>query len=148
MSHADVPSQNQEDHDSPWKGALEVFFRPFMDFLYSEIAAQIDWQQPVEFLDKELQKITRKAKNSRRYADKLVKVQFLTGVEKWILIHVEVQGEPEVGFAERMLMVSLEISGLLFLGTVLLPSIAYSYIFLVRNPILVSDKRGDYETFA
>jgi len=102
MSHADVPSQNQEDHDSPWKDALEVFFRPFMDFLYPEVAERIDWQQPVEFLDKELQKITRKAKNSRRYADELVKVQFLTGVEKWILIHVEVQGEPEVGFAERM----------------------------------------------
>ena len=58
-----------EDHDSPWKGALEVFFQPFMDFLYPHIAELIDWQQPVEFLDKELQKITRKAKNSRRYAD-------------------------------------------------------------------------------
>ena len=29
----------------------------------------------------ELQKITRKAKNSRRYADKLVKVRFLNGSE-------------------------------------------------------------------
>ena len=43
-----------EDHDSPWKGALEVFFQPFMDFLYPQIAELIDWQQPVEFLDKEL----------------------------------------------------------------------------------------------
>lgn len=91
-----------EDHDSPWKGALEVFFKPFMDFLYPQIAELIDWQQPVEFLDKELQKITRKSKNSRRYADKLVKVHFLNGSEKWILIHIEVQGAPEVDFAERM----------------------------------------------
>ena len=91
-----------EDHDSPWKGALEVFFQPFMDFLYPQIAELIDWQQPVEFLDKELQKITRKAKNSRRYADKLVKVHFLNGTEKWILIHIEVQGAPETDFAERM----------------------------------------------
>ncbi len=91
-----------EDHDSPWKGALEVFFHPFMDFLYPHIAELIDWQQPVEFLDKELQKITRKAKNPRRYADKLVKVQFLNGSEQWILIHIEVQGAPEADFAERM----------------------------------------------
>ena len=35
----------------------------------------------------------------------------------------------------------------LVLEAVVLPSIAYNYIFLVRNPILVSDKRGDYETF-
>ena len=91
-----------EDHDSPWKGALEVFFQPFMDFLYPQIAELIDWQQPVEFLDKELQKITRKAKNSRRYADKLVKVRFLNGSEQWILIHIEVQGAPETDFAERM----------------------------------------------
>lgn len=31
-----------EDHDSPWKGALEVFFKPFMDFLYPQIAELID----------------------------------------------------------------------------------------------------------
>ncbi len=91
-----------EDHDSPWKDALEVFFQPFMDFLYPDISQLIDWQQPIEFLDKELQKITRKAKNSRRYADKLVRVHFLNGSEKWILIHVEVQGAADTNFSERM----------------------------------------------
>ena len=95
-------SNTQEDHDSPWKGALEVFFQPFMDFLYPQIANLIDWHQPIDFLDKELQKITRKAKNLRRYADKLVKVCFLNGSEQWILIHIEVQGAPEADFAERM----------------------------------------------
>ncbi len=35
----------------------------------------------------------------------------------------------------------------LVLEAVVLPSIACSYISLVRNLILVSDKRGDYETF-
>ncbi|MCK9466387.1 MAG: hypothetical protein M0Q29_10940, partial [Thiopseudomonas sp.] len=92
----------QEDHDSPWKEALEVFFQPFMRLLYPEIAELIDWQQPIEFLDKELQKITVQAKNTRRYADKLVRVAFLNGTEQWILIHVEVQGQPEKDFAERM----------------------------------------------
>lgn len=103
----DTPSPSTEkpapeDHDSPWKEALEVFFQPFMRLLYPEIAELIDWQQPIEFLDKELQKITVQAKNTRRYADKLVRVAFLNGTEQWILIHVEVQGQPEKDFAERM----------------------------------------------
>ena len=102
MRRSKVNRSSSEDHDSPWKGALEVFFRPFMEFLYPQVGALIDWQKPVEFLDKELQKITRAAKNSRRYADKLVKVQFLNGYEQWILIHIEVQGAPETDFAERM----------------------------------------------
>ena len=102
MRRSKVNRSSSEDHDSPWKGALEVFFRPFMEFLYPQVGALIDWQKPVEFLDKELQKITRSAKNSRRYADKLVKVQFSNGSEQWILIHIEVQGAPETDFAERM----------------------------------------------
>ena len=56
----------------------------------------------LSFSIKSCKKITRKAKNSRRYADKLVKVRFLNGSEQWILIHIEVQGAPEAEFAERM----------------------------------------------
>lgn len=33
---------------------------------------------------------------------KLIKVAALDGIETWVLIHVEVQGEPEDSFAERM----------------------------------------------
>ena len=39
---------SQEDHDSPSKEALEVFFKPFIDFLYPQIAELIDWQQLLE----------------------------------------------------------------------------------------------------
>lgn len=92
----------REDHDSPWKEALELFFQPFLEFLYPQIAKLIDWGVPITFLDKELQKIASEAPNSRRYADKLAKVVFLNGEEHWILIHIEVQGEPDAGFAERM----------------------------------------------
>lgn len=99
---AQTSALEREDHDSPWKEALEVFFKPFMDLLYPQISTLIDWQQAPKFMDKELQKITRNAENNRRYADKLVQVQFLSGVEQWIYIHTEVQGEPETKFAERM----------------------------------------------
>jgi len=44
----------------------------------------------------------RDAELGRRYADKLAKVYARDGAETWVLIHVEVQGEPEARFAERM----------------------------------------------
>jgi hypothetical protein len=46
--------------------------------------------------------VVRDAELGRRYADKLVQVYTREGAETWVLIHVEVQGEPERGFAERM----------------------------------------------
>ncbi|MFA5632442.1 MAG: hypothetical protein WC997_13085 [Porticoccaceae bacterium] len=72
-----------EDHDSPWKEALEYFFQPFLQLLYPDIHAVIDWSQPFIFLDKELQKITRNSGTGRRHADKLVKVLFRDGRERW-----------------------------------------------------------------
>ncbi|MEA3643991.1 MAG: hypothetical protein VBE63_29315, partial [Lamprobacter sp.] len=90
------------DHDSPWKEALEVYFSEFLALLFPAVHAEIDWEQPPQFMDKELQQVARDADSGRRYADKLVKVFTLDGDETWILIHVEVQGEPERDFAARM----------------------------------------------
>ena len=93
---------DNQDHDSPWKEALELRFPEFLALLFPNVFALIDWQREVTFLDKELQKILPNAQNGRTYADKLVQVYFLNGQSHWVLIHVEVQGEPEVDFAERM----------------------------------------------
>jgi hypothetical protein len=38
----------------------------------------------------------------RRYADKLIKVLLKDGSEKWLLIHIEVQGEQEKDIEERL----------------------------------------------
>jgi hypothetical protein len=51
---------------------------------------------------RELQKITRDAAAGKRLADKLFKVWRANGKEAWLLIHVEVQGQRERKFAERM----------------------------------------------
>jgi hypothetical protein len=53
-------------------------------------------------LDKELQPIVRRAEHGRRYLDKLVKVYLKDGRERWILLHVEVQGSKERDFPERI----------------------------------------------
>ena len=67
------PPDRLDDFDSPWKTLLERWFPAFMAWFFPPIAAEIDWALGYVFLDKELQKISRRAKEKRRYADKLVK---------------------------------------------------------------------------
>jgi hypothetical protein len=96
------PAADRDDYDSPWKDLLDRWQRPFLEFFFPRIAADIDWSRGFEFLDKELQKVTRRAVVGRRYVDKLVKVWRRGGEETWVLIHTEVQGEPDPGFARRL----------------------------------------------
>ncbi len=91
-----------DDYDSPWKEALEHYFPEFLALLFAEIHAEVDWTRGYEFLDKELQQVVRDAELGRRFADKLVKVCTRDGKETWVLVHVEVQGQAERGFDERM----------------------------------------------
>lgn len=101
MTSAD-PDSLRDDHDSPWKEALSHRFPEFLALLFPEVHADIDWSRGHDFLDKELQQIVHDAEMGRRYADKLVRAFTRDGVETWVLIHIEVQGEPEAAFAERM----------------------------------------------
>jgi hypothetical protein len=90
------------DYDSPWKEALEVYFRAFLALFFPHIHADIDWSRGFVFLDKELQKIVPKATRGRLYVDKLVKVWRKNGRETWVLIHVEVQTQRDPDFPKRM----------------------------------------------
>jgi hypothetical protein len=96
------PVDPRDDYDSPWKDLLERWQRPFLEFFFPAIAADIDWSRGVVFLDKELQKVTRRAVVGRRYVDKLVQVWRQGGEETWVLIHTEVQGTADPGFARRI----------------------------------------------
>jgi len=90
------------DHDSPWKIALESYFKDFLELLFPHIPPNIDWNKGYSSLDKELQQISPDAISGRRYADKLVKVYTIDQKETWVLIHVEVQGESKEDFDQRM----------------------------------------------
>jgi hypothetical protein len=90
------------DSDSPWKEALDRYFEQCLAFFFLRIHADIDWTRGYEMLDKELQPIVRRAKRGRRYVDKLVKVWLKSGEEKWVLIHIEVQGRKERDFPRRI----------------------------------------------
>ncbi len=92
----------KRDQDSPWKEALERFFPEFLALLFPAIHAEIDWSVPYRALDSELQQITGDADSGRRYADKLLDVRTTDGRETWVLVHVEVQGDAQVVFPQRM----------------------------------------------
>ncbi|MDJ1177582.1 transposase [Roseofilum sp. BLCC_M91] len=90
------------DYDSPWKEAISLYFPEFMRFFFPNIATDINWSRGFQFLDTELQKIKRETETGRREADKLVQVWQHNGQETWVLLHIEVQSQPQSEFAERM----------------------------------------------
>lgn len=81
---------------------MHLYLPAFLAFFYPDIHADIDWQRGYVALDKEFQQIVRRAKIGKCLADKLFKVWLRDGAERWLLIHIEVQGEPEPDFPERM----------------------------------------------
>ncbi len=90
------------DYDILWKGIIEDLFKEFISFFMPELYKVIDFSAGYEFLDQELAKLMYKSENEKMYTDKLAKVYLNNGEEKWILIHIEVQGYRENEFSERM----------------------------------------------
>ena len=90
------------DFDTAWKEALDTLFEPLMAFFFPDAHREIDWTQPHEMLEQELQEITPKSDQGRRVADKLVKVRRINGQVEWVLVHIEFQSQPETDFAKRM----------------------------------------------
>jgi len=84
-------SEVADDHDSPWKEALELYFSEALALLAPALHAEIDPASPPGFLDKELQTIALPGKKGRRFVDKLVQVRLSSGTEAWLLIHIEVE---------------------------------------------------------
>jgi hypothetical protein len=95
--------QPAADYDSPWKDVLEHAFPEFMAFYFPEAHAQIDWAQGHEFKNTELRQVVRDAELGRRLtADALVQVTLTSGEQRWIYMHIEVQGQRDTDFAQRM----------------------------------------------
>ena len=99
-----MAQQNQQDEqDQPWKQIFRLYFREGIEFLFPEIACEIDWSKPIDFLDKEFGKIAPDAVTGNRFADQLVKVCRKHGKPIFLLMHVEVQVSRESNFAYRIL---------------------------------------------
>ena len=93
---------DRADQDSPWKRILRLYFREAIEFFFPHISDQIDWNRPIDFLEKEFQQLTPDSEVGRRFADQLVRVYQKSGDSIILLIHLEVQAEPEPEFPKRM----------------------------------------------
>lgn len=108
----------RSDYDHPWKDALSLYFRDFLEFCLPHIAKEIDWTKKYESLDKELNAITREAAVTNQIADKLIKIWMKNDKESFILCHIEVDGKPKRELPIRMMIYRYRIHDLYRLPTI------------------------------
>ena len=97
------------NYDSAWKDIVRAHLRPFLEFFFPHITAEIDFSVKPQFLDKELGKITGDSRQPHRYADLLIKTYLKSGGERLLLCHIEIQGRQERDFAERLYQYAVRI---------------------------------------
>ncbi|WP_186671157.1 Rpn family recombination-promoting nuclease/putative transposase [Sporosarcina sp. BP05] len=90
------------DQDGLWKKVIADLFEDFLLFFLPDLYEKIDFTKPPDFLQQELFKVIIEKKKGRKIADQIVKVHLKDGQEKWILIHIEVQGDADLDFPKRM----------------------------------------------
>jgi hypothetical protein len=89
--------------DALWKSILENVFEDFLRFFFKDAEKVFDLEKGFEYLDKELEPLCPMIDGSSpKFVDKLVKVYTRAGREKWLLLHIEVQGYKEANFPKRM----------------------------------------------
>ena len=90
------------NQDILWKGIIEDLCSDFLLFFFPQAKDHIDFERGFEFLDKEMAQLFPESENQQRFVDKLIKVYSKSGVEEWVLVHVEVQGYRDANFSQRM----------------------------------------------
>jgi hypothetical protein len=93
---------SQVDYDGLWKKLIYELFEEFVLFFLPDLFEEIDFTRDPDFLQQELFKEIIDEKKGRNVADQIIKVFLKSGEEKWLLIHIEVQGESEPDFSRRM----------------------------------------------
>ncbi len=88
--------------DELWKDIIENLFPLFLEFFHPLLFRDIIFKEGYKFLDKEFNTIVGESKETKRFLDKLVQVKLRDGKERWVLIHIEIQGYSEDNFPLRM----------------------------------------------
>ena len=89
--------------DEGWKYAIRAFLPECLQLLFPSLHARIDWTQPVEFLSTELHRLApAQLRKGVRSVDVLVRVYFRDGVPRVVLLHIEIQAQPDPNFPLRM----------------------------------------------
>jgi hypothetical protein len=91
-------------YDILWKGMLERVFDDFLRFVFPDADRRFDMKKGFTYLDKEMERLYQQPDGGTdtRFLDKLVKVYMIDGKQKYLLVHVEVQGSYDKTFTARM----------------------------------------------
>ena len=84
----DVERRND---DSLWKGLIEYFFYTMLEVAIPSLFEDADREVAPTFLDKELKRLSRFVPEKARFVDLLVKVPLKSGLDAWVLLHIEVR---------------------------------------------------------
>ncbi|MBM3459311.1 MAG: transposase, partial [Armatimonadetes bacterium] len=103
------PSDRWRNFDNAWKLALERLLLACLQFFFPQIAALLDEARPIEFLEQELKRISRRTQQRKGAVDLLARAWLRSGQEHWLLLHLEVQSQKEPEFPERMCLYSRRI---------------------------------------
>ena len=95
----DVERRND---DSLWKGLIEYFFYTMLEVTIPSLFEDADRKVAPTFLDKELKRLSRFVPEKARFVDLLVKVPLKSGLDAWVLLHIEVQGSGGENLPLRM----------------------------------------------
>jgi hypothetical protein len=109
------------DYDAPWKAIAQTHMRSFLAFYFPRVEKAIDWTYTPRSLNTEFQGTNPRPEKKPEDAakqdatkqgetkppvdvrvDLLFEVKMLDGEHRTLMLHVEVQGDYETGFAMRM----------------------------------------------
>ncbi|WP_439628094.1 hypothetical protein [Gemmata sp.] len=90
------------EFDGPWKEALDLYFRPFVELFFPDIHGEVDWDREIDWQDKELPKLFPDAAAGTGVVDKLAGVWTRAGEQERVFVHVEVQTQSDPDLARRM----------------------------------------------
>lgn len=97
----------QKHVDTAWKEILEQYFPDFLAYCLPRFYQIVNWDKGWESMDTELHAITKDNLTGTRIVDKLFRVTLNNGENQLVLIHIDVQGEPENHFAKGMFTYSI-----------------------------------------
>ena len=100
-SEGQGPKQDS-DYDGAWKESLRHHLPEFLSLYLPAMHATIDWTTPVQWFDKEVSQILGTVGQRNKRVDMLAKVRLRSRQWQWILLHLEIQSAPEVGFERRI----------------------------------------------
>ena len=92
----------RDDFNNGWLSVVRPLLPYLFAFFFPDVHRVVDWDRPIEFLDKEMEYAVRLAGKRKKAVDALVKVWLKTGDEAWMLLHLEFQNQKDETFPARM----------------------------------------------